>query len=258
MEDHIEQILESGDLQLAVAVQRALLPASLPKCDCGKIAIRNRMCNGVGGDFCFFEQLGQDQIAFAIGDAVGHGITAALVMSVIIGLLRSAEQDKRRPARMVASVNDLLLSLSKQVNFPITCSMFYGVVDLPSGILLFVNAGHPLALISNPAWERCGVLPTTTVLLGVEGGMREESCHQFKGFDRLLLYTDGLSDARGTGDKLFGQRRLEELLARHRQMDVEVLMDAIFNEIDAFRVGEPEDDMTLVAVDFKPTVGLGD
>lgn len=257
MDEHIE-IMNSEDLQLAVAVQRAFMPADLPKCDCGKIAVRNRMCRGVGGDFCFFEELGHDQIAFAIGDAVGHGITAALVMSVIIGLMRSAGQNKRRPARMVAAVNDLLLSLGRQVNFPITCSMFYGVVDLPSGILLFVNAGHPQALISNPVWEQCAVLPTTTLLLGVEGEVRDESCHQFKGFDRLLLYTDGLSDARGAGDTLFGQRRLEELAVRHRQADVEVLMDAVFREVEAFRVGEPEDDATLVAVDFKPSVGLGD
>ena len=134
---------------------------------------------------------------------------------------------------------------------PITCSFIYGVVDLPSGILLYINAGHPVPLISNPASTKCRSLAATTMLLGVQGGVRTESCHQFGRNDRLVLYTDGLSETRNDHEMFFGDQRIEKIVAAHTSQSAEVLIEAVFQEVDTFRKGAQEDDETLVVIDFE-------
>lgn len=243
--------IDSDDFRLALAVQKALMPGDLPHCKCGRLTMRNRMCNGMGGDIIFFEELGQDQIAFAIGDIAGHGVGAALVMSMTIGLMRSATALKRRPAQMVEAINELLLNLGRQVNMPITCSLMFGVVDLPTGILLYVNAGHPFPLITNPEDAFCQVLPGTTLLLGVQKGTRPEACHQFRQGDRLVLYTDGLSEAKNSQSLMLGSHHLEKMILAQAHQPTEALIERIFQYVDEYRSSPPEDDETLVVIDFE-------
>lgn len=243
--------LQNEALRLASAVQNALLAEQLPQCDCGKLVVRHRMSESVGGDFYHFRRLGQDQVAFAVGDAIGHGTAAALIMSIIMGLLRADRLDNRRPCRVVGGVNDLLLQLGNQTGYPITCSMIYGVVDLPSGLLLYVNAGHPHPIVSNRQTGKTQELGPTTTLLGVRPGIREESCHKFEQNDRLVLFTDGLTEVQDGCEQMFGERRLLELVKKTTTRPPEELLAAIFEQADAFCDHVPQnDDQTLVVIDF--------
>lgn len=238
-------------MELAAAVQKALLNGEIPECQCGKMVLKNRMSDQVGGDFYHFHPLGRDQVAFAIGDVVGHGIGSALVMSLIMGSLRSNVQDSRRPSRIVEQVNSLLVQLGKQVGQFITCSLFYGVVDLPSGVLLYVNAGHPHPIICNRGEQGCQELQPTTMLLGVQQGVRPESCHQFRQKDRLILYTDGMADLMNDRGEEFSQDRLMQIASESKQESPDDLAERVFDQIDAFSGEEsPEDDQTLVVIDF--------
>ncbi|MFC1782513.1 PP2C family protein-serine/threonine phosphatase [Planctomycetota bacterium] len=242
---------ESPDLQLAAAVQQALLIGDIPECECGKMALKNRMSGLVGGDFYYFSQLGQGQVAFTIGDVVGHGVPAALVMTLIIGHLRADKKNCRWPSRIVSNINDQLVRLGELCNTPITCSIIYGLVDLPTGMLLYVNAGHPHPIIYHRGDDKTRRLHTTTMLLGVQSGILPESCHQFRQQDRLMLYTDGIIEARDSREELFGMDRLRQIV-RHTKMDLpEHLADRVFKEIDDFLgSSSPEDDQTLVVIDF--------
>ena len=250
MEDPPRLELET-EMELAAAVQRALLNGEIPDCQCGKMVLKNRMSVQVGGDFYHFRQLGQDQVAFAIGDVVGHGMGSALIMSLIMGTLRSNIQDSRRPSRMVEQVNNLLVKLSRQLEQYITCSMIYGVVDLPSGVLLYVNAGHPYPIVCNREEEGCQELRPTTMLLGVQQGVQSESCHQFHQNDRVVLYTDGITEASNANEDPFSDNRLKEIVCSSRQESPDVLARRVFEEVDAYSGREQcEDDQTLVVIDF--------
>ena len=249
--DQVKQLLSATDLQLAAAVQEALLKCEIPQCQCGKILVKNRMCVDVGGDFYHFRQLNQDQIAFAIGDAMGHGASAALIMSLIMGLLRAESKLWDRPSRIVENINKMLVDLGGLLGSPITCSLLYGMVDIPSGILIYVNAGHPHPVICNRVSCKSNQLGPTTMLLGVQAGVRPESCHQFEKNDRLVLFTDGLTDAKNSEMELFGIKRLCISIGAASGQPPGVLAENLFDEIDNFCGNNPaDDDRTLAIIDF--------
>ncbi|MBN1764876.1 MAG: serine/threonine-protein phosphatase [Sedimentisphaerales bacterium] len=241
-----------SDLQLAKAVQEALLNCCMPESKFGKIILKNRMSIEVGGDFYHFNQLNQDQIAFAIGDVVGHGTAAALIMSIILGLIRSDQKNQSRPRKIVDKINTLLVNLGRQAHWPVTCSIIFGVVDMPSGNLFYVNAGHPHPIIANRNIISISYLPPTSMILGVQEGVREESCHQFQPGDRLILYTDGLTEAPEPRGKPYGQDRLIQVILDSIEMDPEHLAHILFNEVDTFsQKSSLDDDQTLVIMDFE-------
>jgi len=237
-------------MELAGAVQAALLEAETPNCRCGKVVLRNRMSEAVGGDFYDFRQFGQDQVAFVIGDVMGHGIGAALLMTLIVGLLRADRRDHRRPSQLVGSINEILVGLGEQLCNPVTCSLIYGVVDLPSGILLYVNAGHPEPIVCNRRDGQLRKLAPTTMLLGVQDGILPESCHQFRQEDRVVLFTDGIIEARQE-EALFGRKRLAEMVQQYREAPGEELAERILQEANTFAASDhPLDDQTVVVIDF--------
>jgi len=251
MENDLEKYFESNELALARAVQKALLAGHAPTCSCGKIVVKNRMTTSIGGDFYHFRELGQDQVAFAIGDVMGHGMPAALVMSLILGLLQADRLDNRKPTRVAESINDMLVQLGEQVDNPITCSMIYGVVDLPSGILLYVNAGHPHPILCNRTYSKPREIATTTMLLGVEKRMHAESCHQFNKNERMVLYTDGITEAGNGKQEQFGEKRLHSLVSDWAEHPPERLTETLFYDLDRFRQDLPlQDDQTIVVIDF--------
>jgi len=174
-----------------------------------------------------------------------------LIMSLIMGTLRSNVQESRRPSRMVEQINTQLVKLGEQVDHYITCSMIYGVVDLPSGVLLYVNAGHPHPIIYNRSEEGCHELGSTTMLLGVQEGVQPESCHEFHQNDRLILYTDGIPDLMNAEDERFSNTRLKQIAGRSKQESPEVLARRVFAEMDSFAgTDQSDDDQTLVVIDF--------
>jgi len=241
----------SADLELASAVQAALLSAQIPPCRCGRMVLRNRMSQGVGGDFYHFRPLGDDQVAFAIGDVAGHGMGPALIMTLILGVLRANHKDTRRPSRILGEINDLLVALGQRVNYFVTCSAFYGVVDLPTGILLYANAGHPHPIICHRPERQVSELPSTTMLLGVQSGELPESCHQFQRYDRLVLFTDGLPESQDGHGRFFGLSRLRSLVQATREDSPDQFADRLLADAAAFTGQDPpRDDQTLVVIDF--------
>ena len=176
-------------------------------------------------------------------------------MTLILGLLGADRDDNRRPSRVAENINDMLVRLGEYVEMPITCSLIYGVVDLPSGILLYVNAGHPHPIICNRADGKYHHLPPTTMLLGVQGGVLPESCHQFKQYDRLVLFTDGMTDMINKSYEPYGEERLLRNILKTVGDTPDEAAQRIFDDVDLFG-GEMEvmDDETLVIIDFDNTI----
>ena len=244
---------ENTAMALARAIQQSMLKQSVPHCTCGTIHLENRMLEDVGGDFYYFQNHGPEQVAFAIGDVMGHGISAALVMTQIMGLIRADKPNRTRPGQITKTINQSLLDLGRHLDTPVTCSVLYGLVDLPSGVLLYVNAGHPRPIIHNHASGITSILGPTTALLGVHDHTPGESCHQFAQGDRMVLYTDGITEARNIDDELFGDERLKTVVHDHADKDAATLAAGLFDTCDAFTGNAPtqQDDMTLMIIDFQ-------
>ncbi len=241
----------SLDLALAAQLQSALLPASCPtNCPNEVAAARNRMCGNVGGDFYDFIRINDDQMAVIVGDVVGHGVRASLVMAQIMGYLRSRPKNIARPIAIIADLNRMLIDLGKRTDSILPCSMFYTVIDAPTGISFFVNAGHPRPFICDPTI--CFTLTTGpgNLLLGVEEFTPIEGCHTFTPGQRLVLYTDGVTDAQNDNGEHFGKKRIRQVTNAHISTDPQSCADALFAAIDEFRgQAVQSDDETVVVID---------
>lgn len=245
----LDRNVEDEDLALAAELQSALLPQTCPSCHPHhEAAAKNRMCLGVGGDFYDFLRLNEDQIALLIGDVVGHGVRASLMMAQIMGYLRNEGMRKTSPTQVVAGLNRMLLDLGERVNDVMPCSLFYGVLDLPSGTCFFVNAGHPWPILCDGV--KCRWIGAHDMLLGVEDFEPAEQCHTFTSGQRLVLYTDGLTDAFNGAGERFGPSRLLDLVSSALERGADDLAEHVFAEVDAFRAGSASgDDETIVVID---------
>jgi len=239
------------DLALAAELQAALLPGPAP-CDCPhqEIAALNRMCGNVGGDFYDFTRINEDQIALVIGDVVGHGVRASLVMAKIMGWLRSDPVACSRPRQMISALNRMLLDLGDRIGTIVPCSMFHCVVDAPSGTSFFVTAGHPSPLLCDR--NKCATLPLgpRNMLLGVEEFDPKEGCHTFGPGERMILYTDGICDAFDPEGEQFGNARLSEVVHQSLDSPPRECARSIFQAVEDFRRDARQtDDETIVVVD---------
>ena len=238
-----------ANLTLARAVQQALLPSQCPHCIGSTFAARYRPAEHVGGDFYDFNHLGIDQISLLIGDVVGHGIYSALVMALLLGHLRANRPERLRPAQVISEVNKVLVELGDSTGEILLCSLFYGVLDMPSRVLFYVDAGHPPPLCCRG--DRVTPLISNALLLGAEQFSTEEQCHQFELGDRLVLYTDGVVETRNTQGQLYSVKGLEKTLRRLSGQTAEQTIDGIFKQLDEFSSDKgPEDDATIVVLDF--------
>lgn len=250
MKPHLKTEQEQ-DLALAAELQAALLPKTCPT-DCVHqlAAARNRMCRSVGGDFHDFIRINDDQIAVVVGDVVGHGVRASLLMAQIMGYLRSQPASLSRPSEVVVELNRLLIDLGEKTNSVMPCSIIYAVLDAPSGVTFFINAGHPRPYLCDPAGRSAVHLGTGNLLLGIQEFVPEEDCHTFTEGQRLVLYTDGVTDATDGAGETFGERRLQALIQRHIDSGPSACADAVFKAVEEYRRGTPQqDDETIVVID---------
>lgn len=240
---------DRAELALAAEVQRALLPQDCPlNCPRFRAAARSRTCGNIGGDFHDFMRLDQSQVVVVIGDVIGHGVAAALVMALILGFLRS-ERDSQ-PARIVSTLNRVLIALGEKLDSILTCSLFYAVLDVSKGSALFVNAGHPRPYLCDRRAGVASLLGGNDLLLGIQKYEAHEARHAFGRGERMVLYTDGITDARNNVRDRWGRQRFEETLRQHATEEPEGLADRVLAKVNGFRqAGDQEDDETIVVID---------
>lgn len=239
------------DLALAAQLQAALLPKTCPtNCPHHVAAARNRMCAGVGGDFYDFIRINDDQIALVIGDVVGHGVRASLVMAQIMGFLRSRPGKLSRPGQMVADLNEMLIGLGNSIGSVLSCSLLYGVIDAPTGAGFFINAGHPRPFITDRSKSKPLHLGDPDMLLGVEEFAPTEACHTFRPGERLVMFTDGITDATNPAGERFGDARLQQTVNDYLSAEAEGCAEGVFRAVEQFRRDAKQtDDETIVVID---------
>jgi len=240
--------------RLARSIQENLLPGSLEVSPATTVAALWKPSVHVGGDYYDLLPLGPDRIGLCIADVTGHGIPAALLMSNVQSAVRLLAKETNSPA-------DLCSRLNRQavVSFPAEdyLTFFFGVLHLSSKRLVYSNAGHnpPIILRTDGSVDllRDGGIPLGAVHSWT---YHEESAPLGIG-DVIVLYTDGVTEARNTGGELFGEERLIHLLARNRSHGPERMKDAVLEAIESHSQGNLDDDLTLVCLAINGVVEEG-
>ena len=240
-----DKLALKGDLEIARQIQFGLLP--FEPYEHGGLSIRASMrpANTVGGDYFDEIDLGAGRLAVVVGDVAGKGMPAALLMALLQGSLRTLLTAGLRGSEAITRLNDHLCA-----NIPPNrlITLFYGEVDPAAGVLRYVNAGHNPPFLLRQGGGPIERLCATAVALGiVPNAAVEAMTTPLEPGDRLLLYTDGITEAANAADEEFGEDRMHAFLAERRGTPGEELIDALLADVLAFcgRV-PPRDDMTVL------------
>ena len=246
-QEMIERERAEQELQVARRIQQASLPDEVPELEGWQISPYFRPAREVGGDFYEFFELRDGQLGFAVGDATGKGVPAALVMTATCAFLGGvATASGASPGEVLAQVNEAVLARIPP-NMFVTC--FYGVLDPKSGHFSYANAGHNLPCC-------CHLEGASTELsargmpLGLMSGMSYEEKETILTVgESVLFYTDGLIEAHNPQGEMFGTPRLRSLLSDGFEGRWG-LSATLVEELSSF-VGEgweQEDDITLLTL----------
>ncbi len=237
------------ELKTVARLQRALLPAELPKIERLDVTATYQPASRAGGDYYDFFELPNGQWGIFIGDVSGHGTPAAVMMAVTHCMAHTHPGPASPPGAVLSYINDQIATkYSSRIETFVTA--FYGVYDPSSRKLTFASAGH-----NPPRLKRCQagqVIPLDKVgglPLGVlEGATFAESSMYLQFGDQLILYTDGISETHNPAGEQFGESRIDEVLA-HCGMDSAELTRTLLAAVDEFADGVPaHDDRTLIVL----------
>jgi serine phosphatase RsbU (regulator of sigma subunit) len=235
------------ELELARHVQQSMLPRTFPLVPGYQFAALNEPARQVGGDFYDVIPLDADNFGIAVADVSDKGMPAALYMVLTRSLLLAEARREYSPAAVLTRVNALLLELGEPNMF---VTVFYGVVERTSRRLVYSRAGHdrPLVLRGGTTVELGGKGAALGLLENQLLRLSEERVELAPG-DRLVLYTDGLTDMMAPDGELFDRARLETLLCLHAHLSPARLCEAVFGDLAAFKGSADQfDDTTILVV----------
>jgi serine phosphatase RsbU (regulator of sigma subunit) len=242
-----DKLTLKGDLEIARQIQFGLLPFEPYDKDGVRIATVMRPANTVGGDYFDVIELGPGQLAIAVGDVAGKGMPAALLMALLQGSLRTLLSAGLRGEELVAKLNAHLCA-----NIPSNrlITLFYAELDAATGEMRYVNAGHNPPFLMRPG-EPPARLAATSMALGVTTDTDFTAMTlELELYERLVLYTDGITEAEDARDREFGDARLGAWLQANREKPGQLLIDGVIAEVLAHcGNARPRDDMTLMCLE---------
>lgn len=236
------------ELELAAAVQRNLLPGDLPQFSDYHFAAYLQPARQVGGDFYDVMALDAEHAGLLIADVADKGFHAALFMAVSRTLFYQESRYSLSPAAVALAVHRGMLGVAKSADSFVTA--FYGVLHRPSGRLTYVRAGHDRPLLYQPG---CAVemLRGNGRFLGMwpELSFKEYDI-QLEPGSRLVLYSDGVTDAVNPYGERYGVGRLQQVLQDNGHLPASELKDYIATDVARFCQNAPAfDDLTLLIVE---------
>ena len=226
-------------------IQRGLMPLRMPQLNGFSLATAWQPAHEVSGDFLAAFKLNESQAALCVADVAGKGFPAALLMSNMQAALKSLASESISPGELCVKLNDIMC-----VNTPLRkfISCFYGELDIPKRKLRYSNAGHNPPMMMRRNGE-CTRLEQGGCVMGVfANSFYQEHEIEFRGGDKLLLFTDGVTEARNDSGEEFGEQRLQECLRSYHGDSAAELRTLILNEVKEFCLDNFDDDAALMVV----------
>ena len=243
-----DQARLSREIEIAKDVQNKLFPSYLPEMVHLDYTGICRAARGVGGDYYDFVEMGPHKLGIAMGDIAGKGVSAALLMANLQAMLRSRAMDRGlNLAELMGDINRQLCSTTDSQKF---ASFFYGLLDEESGRMIYVNAGHNPPMIFRPNGKQAELsrLDATGMIVGVfpDSPYRQAAVDLEQG-DVMVLFSDGIPEARNKSMEEFGEDRLISLVSENLHLTASGIQDVVISNVRRFVEDTPlYDDMTMV------------
>ncbi len=246
-----------AELSLATDIQANMLPRifpPFPEHDEFDIYASMHPAKEVGGDFYDFFMLDDKNLAVVVADVSGKGVPAALFMVIAKTLIKNHTQSGLRPCDVFTKVNQMLCEGNRAGLF---VTAWMGVLDIETGKLTYVNAGHnpPMIKLGDKGFEFLRARPGF-VLAGMEAVRYKQAELFMQPGDKLFLYTDGVTEATNVSNELYGEARLSEYLNSNADDSVDTLLYGLRANIKRF-VGKAEqfDDITMLVLNYRKYKG---
>ena len=234
------------EMSVARDIQTELLPKTFPRIEGLDIFAFSVPARHVGGDCYDVIEIGDGKLAITIGDVAGKGTPAAILMANVQAAVRALSESGIPAGPLIERVNKLVHGYTEASVFITFC---YCILNTRTGQLTYVNAGH------NPPYvlRRDGgkdFLDRGGLIIGaVAGSTYEEGRLTMAPGDDLVLYTDGITEARNPSEEMFGEERLEALLHECRHMTAREIEERVYTSVKDFTAGASQsDDLTMVVV----------
>ena len=245
-----EQSRDRLDRELASAghMQKIILPPALPVHDRVRFAAHYQTSRHAGGDYYDVMPIDANRFALVVVDVSGHGASAAIVMAMIRAVIHTDKTPCNDPSTVLTRVNAHFKYLWDTAMY---ATAVVAVLDLDRGVIRVASAGHPPPIVM-----RDGHISEFPAVNGptlfwdelAEPVVVEE---RLQPGDRVVLYTDGITDRIGRDDERFDTPRLMETLRRSSRLNLSSMIDALQRDLDAFAAGEePDDDQTVLAIEL--------
>ncbi len=246
-----ERELHGQELQQAREIQQSLLPKEIPRVAGFEIEGAWEPASVVGGDYYDVIKLSETKLGICIADVVGKSVSAALLMANVQASVRAFATELTAPSVLCSRVNSVLCANIATGKF---VTLFYAVLDAASGSLRYTNAGHPLPILIRANGE-VEELQNGGAVIGVFPDWKyEDSWVRLNPGDRLLLFTDGITEAGLPGGEEFGESRLVACARAFAGRSTAELKSGLLADVKQFCASQLRDDATLIVVSAFPSI----
>jgi len=237
------------ELETARQIQSSILPASIPDLKNLRIAASYLPMTAVAGDFYQFVRTDNTHLGILVADVSGHGIPAALISSMIKVAMQAVASFADDPAQVLGGLNRIL---SNEAHGQLA-SAAYLWIDVVNRRALYSAAGHPPLLCWRNATNDMQRIESNGLLFGIASDSEYPVCTvPLDPQDRILLYTDGVTEPENATGEAFGDRQLEQVVRDHRSQPASELSQQLLFELAKWRspAVHQQDDITLIVVDY--------
>jgi serine phosphatase RsbU (regulator of sigma subunit) len=236
---------QAQEYEEAREIQERLLPKQIPQTHGLEISGGWRPARVVGGDYFDVFTLSDNKVGLCIGDVSGKGMPAALLMSNLQAVVKALATDNISPKELMAKVNRVMWRNTTEDKF---ITLFYAVVDAMGKTLQFTNAGHNAPVLTRQDGTQVRLEEGGLIVGAFEDNAYAQEQIEMRPGDRLVMFTDGITEAVNEEDEEFGEKRLVEAALRGRQLCAEALQQSLFDIVTKFCGGEFEDDATVLVM----------